>query len=165
MNIVKRIFDILSNIVLALIIVFIIMAVPIIAGFKPVVVLSGSMEPTYPVGSIIYHRSTSFEKLSVGDPITFKAEGNSTMITHRIVVKNDLSRTVVTKGDANKTEDINQVKEENIIGKATKFAIPYAGYLVTFTKRIPVIIILAGILIISFALNTLMGNSKKNEES
>ena len=73
MRLLKHIFSVLSWIVFAVIIAYVLIAAPMVAGYKPVVVLSGSMEPAYHVGSVIYYKSTPFEQIKEGDAITFKA--------------------------------------------------------------------------------------------
>lgn len=165
MKILNYAFKLLSYIVIAAIVVYVTIAAPIILGYRPVVVLSGSMEPTYPVGSIIYYHKCDFEKLSVGDAITFQAEGS--LVTHRITTVNGLSRTVVTKGDNNLSEDPVPVEENEIVGKATSFAIPYAGYFVTYGKKPIAIAVMAAILLINYALEELFRRQKgekRNEE-
>lgn len=139
-------------------------AAPIIMGFRPVVVLTGSMKPTFPVGSIVYYHKCNFEDLQVGDAITFKAEDS--LVTHRITTVNGLSRTVVTKGDNNDTEDPVPVEENEIVGKTTKFAIPYAGYFVTYGKEPIAIAGMAAVLLINYVLESLCSGQKgekKNE--
>ena len=71
MKILKNLFNILSWIVYIAIFCYILIVAPMVAGYKPVVVLSGSMEPTYHVGSVIYYKSTSFADIQEGDAVTF----------------------------------------------------------------------------------------------
>ena len=75
------------------------------------IVVSGSMDgepqpydiPTIPVNSVIIIKHMSQEQVSkdleVGDVIAFNVNGK--IITHRIIEKNDLTKTFTTKGDAN----------------------------------------------------------------
>ena len=154
MKVLNYLFKVLSWIVIAVIVIYIAVAAPILMGFRPVVVLSGSMKPTFPIGSIVYYHKCSFEELQAGDPITFRA-GNA-MVTHRITTVNGISRTVVTKGDKDK-----------IVGKATKFAIPYAGYFVTYGKKPIAIALMAAILLINYTLENFCAKQKgekKDEE-
>ena len=109
MKIVKGLVGIASGIVYACILCYLLIASPMIAGYKPVVVLSGSMEPTYHVGSVIYYKHTAFANIQVGDTITFRA-GTDGMVTHRVTSKSELSRTFTTKGDANPSEDPSPVE-------------------------------------------------------
>lgn len=76
-----------------------------LAGIQVYTVLSGSMEPTYHTGSVIYVKKVDYTALRVGDPITFMVDEH-TVATHRIVniIPDDEDPTVlrfVTKGDAN----------------------------------------------------------------
>ena len=54
MNVLKQLFNILSWPVYLCIAGYLLIAAPMLAGYRPVVVLSGSMEPAFPVGSVIY---------------------------------------------------------------------------------------------------------------
>lgn len=45
--------------------------IPSLFGYMPYVVLSGSMEPVYPVGSLIYVAPVDANSLEPGDAITF----------------------------------------------------------------------------------------------
>ena len=56
---------------------------PMPFGYGAAVVLSGSMEPAYHVGSIIYYHDVPFEELEEGNAITFKAGDNE-----KITMKN-----------------------------------------------------------------------------
>ena len=158
MKAVNRIFKVLSWIVIVVIVAYVAIAAPIVTGYRPVVVLSGSMTPTYPVGSVVYYHACDLEELEVGDAITFRA-GDS-LVTHRITTVNKDSGTVVTKGDNNETEDPNPVKENEIVGKATGFAIPYAGYFVMYGKKPVAIVIMAAILLINYVLEKLFSGQK-----
>ena len=56
-----------------------------IVGFTPYAVLSGSMEPAFHVGSLIYVKSVDPEDIKVGDAITFRLSGEDTAATHRVI--------------------------------------------------------------------------------
>ena len=142
-----------------MIVALILIAAPILAGFRPVIVLSGSMEPTYPVGCVTYYKACDFSEIAEGDVITFQA-GDS-MVTHRAVKVNGLSGTVVTKGDNNLSEDPNPVERSKIIGKTVKFKVPFAGYLVAYGRQPAAISVMVLILLISFILEKLTGKKKK----
>ena len=109
-------------------------------GIEPYTVLSGSMEPTYPVGSLIYVRDVDANDLQVGDPITYVIEGG-TVVTHRIVgiipdYGEDGSPGFKTKGDHNQVEDGTPVNGKNVLGKPI-FHIPVLGYLAYFVQNPP----------------------------
>ena len=111
-----------------------------IFGLEVYTVLSGSMEPKYPTGSLIYVKDISSQDLQVNDVITFNM-GSNTIATHRIVeIVTDESNSdeiaFRTKGDANNLVDANLVQDENVIGKPV-LCIPYLGYLANFIKTPP----------------------------
>lgn len=98
-----------------------------ITGFKPYNIETQSMEPTYPVNTLVYIKEISFDDLSEGDVITYVNQ-SGTAVTHRIMAIDTNDRSVRTKGDANEFEDIMDVNEENIVGKVY-FGIPLIGKL------------------------------------
>ena len=138
---VKFTLKIISNII---VIVAIILAMLLVGlkflGFQIYTVISGSMEPTYHVGSLIYVREVDTSTLKVKDLITFKL-GDNTIATHRIVeiVPNEQDNTKYsfrTKGDANEDVDANLVEPNKVLGKAY-FTVPYLGYLATYIQSYP----------------------------
>ncbi|MCI9105138.1 MAG: signal peptidase I [Lachnospiraceae bacterium] len=161
MKVIRVILNILSWPVYLCIAVGLLIAAPMVAGYRPVVVLSGSMEPTYHVGSIIYYKEASFEQIAQGDPITFHSEEGGTLITHRVVEKSEINREFVTKGDANKTVDPNPVSYGNVAGKTSKLTIPYAGYLITIGRKPIVMAILAMILVMGMLGDNWMPEKEK----
>ena len=134
MKIIKQIWNIPTGIVYVCIATYLAIAAPLALGFHPVIVLSGSMEPAYRVGSIIYYKQVSFEEIRVGDPITFHGEDANVRITHRVVEKYEAERTFKTEGDANGTPD----RDDSLCqrgGKGNPFCIPYAGYFVAAGRQ------------------------------
>lgn len=159
----KKIVTVLSWLVLGVILIYVLTALPMLGGYRPIVVLSGSMEPAYPVGSLTYYRACPFEQIKVGDAITFQAEDS--FVTHRVTEKQELSRTFTTKGDNNETEDVNPVLETDVVGKTVKLDIPYLGYFVTIGRN-PVLILLMGvILLLSYGLDVLEKKQRRSHET
>ncbi|HBK54047.1 MAG TPA: signal peptidase I, partial [Syntrophomonas wolfei] len=76
--------------------------IPDFMGYKPFIVLSGSMEPTILTGDIVLTKETGPDAIVEGDIITFRADQN-TAVTHRVteVVIENGTRSFLTKGDAN----------------------------------------------------------------
>lgn len=93
-----------------------------IRDMKPYVVLSGSMEPVIPVGSVVII-DQSKTAVSAGDIAAFSRNGQT--VTHRII--KETGEGFITKGDANQEEDTGVTVPENIIGTVV-FCIPYLGY-------------------------------------
>jgi len=116
-------------------------------------VLTGSMEPAFPTGSLIYVKDVDAADLRVNDVITFSISPN-VIATHRIVevVPDESNPSIVryrTKGDANRDVDASLVSAGNIIGKAM-FAIPGLGYLANYIQEPPgiyVAILVCGLMI------------------
>jgi signal peptidase len=94
-------------------------------------VLTGSMTPTIPVGSVVVVRPVDPGTLHVGDVITYQKEpGKPEYITHRITAIHTGTTpvTLTTKGDANRGEDITPVPVTAVRGKVL-FHVPYLGTL------------------------------------
>lgn len=109
-------------------------------GLIPYAVLSGSMEPVYPVGALIYVKSVDYKDLEVGDDITYMISEN-TVVTHRIIevlVDEEDPDTIryFTQGIANDVPDGTSVHYKNIIGKPL-FSIPYLGYVSHYIQHPP----------------------------
>ena len=163
MKLIKGLFIILSWAVYACIACYLLIAAPMLAGYHPVVVLSGSMEPTFHVGSVIYYKEAEFADINVGDAITFRA-GEDGMVTHRVTEKSELSQTFTTKGDANLSEDPNPVEYSDVLGKVWKINIPYAGYFVNYSKNITTIAVMAAIIIINIVLDMIFPDKEKKKK-
>ncbi|NLJ32079.1 MAG: signal peptidase I [Clostridiales bacterium] len=104
-----------------------ILMLPYLFGYQPLAVLSGSMQRSYPVGSIIFVKKVAPEEIKVGDAITFQLSGGMAA-THRVVSIDTAKKQFVTKGDENNTND-SPISFEALIGRASPAAIPYLGYL------------------------------------
>lgn len=138
---IKKIWDIATNIIVALAVVLAIALVGVrLVGLQVFTVLSGSMEPTYHVGSLIYVKDVDYKELQSGDVITFMLD-EDTVATHRIVDvvpdENDPETLRYrTKGDANAAEDGSLVHYKNVIGTPV-FTIPYLGYFADYIQNPP----------------------------
>ena len=159
MKVLKKIFSILANVCYIGISIYILVCLPLLFGYKPLVVLSGSMEPTYKVGAIIYYES--FDEIKKDDVIVFSNSDDS-FVTHRVVeLKGDK---YVTKGDANESVDAELVEVHNIKGKAIKFNIPYLGYYVQYVNtNLWLIISVIVVLVSEFLISNLNNDTKKDE--
>ena len=134
--------------------------IPRVAGYEGYVVVSGSMEPTIPTGSLIYSKPTDPAQLQTGDVIVFVDEARGTTpITHRVVTNDTSAGTIITKGDANEGEDINPVTYDNVIGKVAVH-VPRIGFTVAmFTTVIGKIV--AALLLLEGWLLTEIGRRMK----
>lgn len=163
----KKAYHIFTSILLViLILAAAVLFLPKFVGMTPLAVLSGSMEPTYHVGSLIYVKDADPEEVQVGEPITFKIS-DDTMVTHRVVAIDTDARTFQTKGDANDNVDGGAVAYENLVGKPV-FTIPYMGYLAVYanttTGMIITVTIILVILILTFLPDFLMKGGDEEEK-
>lgn len=87
-----------------------------VVGLTPYAVLSGSMEPTYHVGSLIYVKQVDPATIEVNDPITFVVNDDLLVATHRVVEIEQLETGTREVQDENGNpvldEDGNPVYEE-----------------------------------------------------
>lgn len=107
-------------------------------GWLPIkahIVLSGSMEPTIPTGSLVFSTTINPEKLEVADGLVFQVGGS--VVTHRIVeihTNSDNTREFVTRGDANNTNDATAINQNQVIGKVIGH-IPIIGKILLFIQQ------------------------------
>ena len=94
----------------------VLLIVPNLLGMKSFAVLSGSMEPKIPVGSIVFVDEVEPATIQTGDIITYNFSGN-TMVTHRVVGVDIENQSIITKGDANEVEDGAPVAFAQVVGK------------------------------------------------
>ena len=138
---IKKIWNWVSGILVALVVLLAVALAGVrIIGLHPFVVLSGSMEPEYHVGSLIYVKSVDYKTLQVGDDITYMVS-EDTVVTHRIIevlVDEEDPNTLryFTQGIANDVPDGTSVHYKNIIGKPV-FSIPYLGYVSNYIQNPP----------------------------
>ena len=122
-------------------------------GYRYYTVLTGSMEPTYKVGDMIFVKLTEGKDVNVGDVITFNpSQDSDAYLTHRVTEKleNYEGTTTTcfrTQGDANDSQDSFLIDESRVIG-VVKFGIPGLGYVVRFVQLrwyfiVPVAIMIA----------------------
>ena len=137
----KKIWNVISTVLVALVVLLALLLVGArVVGLHVFTVLSGSMEPIYHTGSLIYVKEVDPYTIEVGQPITFMLDEN-TVATHRVVgiVPDEEDPTVIrfcTKGDANEAEDGGLVHYKNVIGTPI-FSIPYLGYVADYIQHPP----------------------------
>ena len=105
--------------------------------FQPYVIVSGSMEPEIPTGSIVFVNNS----FAPGDIVTYTHAGQT--VTHRILKKT--GDEYILKGDANRTADLGIVKETDIQGKVI-LVIPFLGTILIYARNyfifaVPIILI------------------------
>lgn len=166
---IKRIWSWISGLLVAAVVVLAVALVGVrLVGLRPMYILSGSMEPTYPTGALIYVKEVDTAQLQAGDVITFLMDAD-TIATHRIagIVPDEEDPNVIrfrTKGDANEMEDSKLVHYANVVGVPV-FTVPKLGYLVSYIQEPPgsyVAISVVAILMMLMFLPDLFGDDKDN---
>ena len=118
-------------ILLGVIAAFFPLTVPRLMGYNIYEVVSGSMEPEIPVGSVIYVKAAEPETVEAGDIIAFVQNGS--VITHRVEENRYVEGEFVTKGDANSKEDMEPVKYGSLEGKVV-YHFPVLGRIMTLVS-------------------------------
>ena len=167
----KQIIRILGNIVFAVLLVIVLLIffliiqgklsgdIPSIFGYRLYVVLTGSMDPSIPAGSLAVVEKSDADQLALRDVITYRDFDSGKLITHRIVGINnkDGQLQFTTRGDANDTDDFNPVKATDIVGQV-RFSIPLIGSLMEFARSktgLLVFLIIPGVIIVIYELRKL----------
>lgn len=146
-RIIRRISNVATTITLVVaVLILVVLLVPRLFRYNIYAVLSGSMEPNYHVGSVVYIKSADPSTIVVGDTIAYYLN-EETIVTHRVVSVDTENEAFITKGDANQKEDAVPVSFSKVVGVG-KFTIPFLGYLSVGMQTKKGIYLCAAILII-----------------
>jgi signal peptidase len=112
--------------------ILVLVVVPRLTGSTPYTILTGSMVPTMPPGTVVVTRPEPFASIRVGDVVTYQiASGQPAVVTHRVIginVESDGSQTLTMKGDANPSPDLKHVISKQVRG-VVWYSVPYVGYI------------------------------------
>jgi signal peptidase I len=130
-------------------------------GWHVSTVMSGSMEPTIPVGGMVILGPVAADDIRVGEIIAFTR--GDVEICHRVIAI-DVGPPLrfTTKGDNNGAPDVTTVTQENVNGRLIA-SIPLAGYAAHFIKTplgLFMTIILPLLILIGSELKTLILDDK-----
>lgn len=140
--------------ILTLLAVFVIalpLSVPRMFGYDIFVVLTPSMSPEIPMGSIVYAAQTAPELVEPGEVIVYGSLNDT--ITHRVVENRMVEGKFITKGDANPDVD-EPVPYDKLVGKVT-FSLPVYGEFMNIYSSMLGKIYLIGFALIGVMLNLL----------
>ncbi len=126
-----------------------------IFGYSVFTVATGSMEPTISQNDIVIVKKTN--DIKVNDIVTYEKDGN--YITHRVISMSD--DTLVTKGDANNTNDIS-VPRSSLVGKVINIFEKGGVWQKIFTTPSVIIMMFVTLLLFDFAFS-FKGFKKKGE--
>ena len=166
---IKKIWDTVSTVIVILVVAFAVFLMGSrLVGLQVFNVISGSMEPTYSVGDLLYVKTVDPDSVKVGDPITFVLNEDLVVATHRVVGIDKENRQFTTKGDANETEDAAPVHFNNLIGVPV-FAVPLLGYVSAYIQSPPGMYVAIGLAVVLigvvFLPDLFTKNNKQEEEN
>ncbi len=129
--------------------------IPKMFGYDPKAVVSGSMVLAgvsdsdrqyykeeygieqlhgYDVGCLVYVHPIDFADIKNGDSITYKLDSDF-VVTHMVIGSDPKTRTLTTHGIANAIGlNENGIPYANVLGKASDFSIPFAGYVLDWAS-------------------------------
>ena len=135
--------NIIFKVFYILIIIYLIIFIPVLWGKRPLVVISGSMEPILKVGGILYYEKINLDDFKKDDILVYQL--NEHIVSHRIVNINEYG--FETKGDNNNSNDSYIVDKNNVIGRGNNWSIPYIGYYADFIYNHKYLLVIAAGLI------------------
>ena len=129
-------------------------------------VVSGSMEPEIPIGSLVCIKESRPEDAREGDVVAFYgARDAGVIVTHRVVENRVIMGELITKGDANKTNDMNPVKYDHFIGKV-ELSVPGIGMVAQVFTSFEGKVAAVGMIGVSLVLHAvaMMAEGKESED-
>lgn len=120
-----------------------------VAGYRPIVITSGSMEPGIARGDVLIISNS--RAIKVGDVVTYRPlTGRIDLITHRVVgiEKTNQGLLYYTKGDSNRTADAYPIPETNVAGVSVQ-RIPKIGLLALLARNTTFLLLAASVLVVS----------------
>ena len=150
---------------LAMVVALVIWSVlPLLAGWTPRVILSGSMEPRIHVGDIVVTRTVPGASVTKGQVITVKDPDHPAKTrTHR-VLRRAADGTIVTRGDANPQADSSHISNENVLGLGV-VRVPYVGRPAYWLAEQNWLALGATTLFLGWCLVTVLPGSRKAEDT
>ncbi len=113
-----------TGLLIVVLLLLIPLTMPKIFGYEMYNVVSGSMDPAIPKGSLILVEPVTGEQIQEDDVIAFYKNGS--IVTHRVTYNNRVDDFFRTKGDANENEDFEVIEYKSLVGRV-KFHIPRLG--------------------------------------
>lgn len=81
-----KVWNVITTLLVAIVVLVAILLVGVrVAGVQPLYVMSGSMEPAFHVGSLIFVQKIDPAEIEVGDPITYTINEAGDYSTHRVI--------------------------------------------------------------------------------
>lgn len=132
---------------------------PTVFGYGACFVVSGSMEPTLSIDDVIIVKES--DNLKIGDIVLYKS--NNSLVVHRVKGFLEGGQKVVTRGDANNTDD-TPFDRSQIVGKVVG-TIPWLGQIIIFLKSSYGIIAFVSLIVLIYATTYLIRNKNCKQDS
>lgn len=157
----------LNKLATALVLVMLFAALPLTVpkwfGYNIYNVLTSSMEPDLPMGSVVYVKECDPASLQQGEIITFRLSRATGLVeTHRVIKNDTKMQKITTKGDANAQPDITPVQYNRVVGKVV-FKIPFLGIVSEKIQSPAGIGFCLGVFTLAILMWTLADKMKKRE--
>ncbi|GHT80755.1 hypothetical protein FACS1894125_0190 [Actinomycetota bacterium] len=135
-------------------------------GWKSYVVLSGSMSPDIPVDSLIFTQKTEPANVHVGDVITFTADKDNRVVTHKVVnvlpnYQGSGAPAFRTKGIANPNPDKDPVPAANVRGVVKLHVDDVGFYLNYLAGNVLIVFVIYALLVAALTLFTKASKDKR----
>lgn len=147
----KHFIALLSSLAIVLVIALAVASfVPRAFGYTPYAVLSGSMEPELPVGSMVFVHHVEPTDIAVGDNTTFY-RSDGAVVTHQVYEIDPVAQTIGTQGIANKNadgiimHDAEYTPFSRVIG-IVSFCVPYLGFVNAYCTTMPGLLVVVAVL-------------------
>ena len=131
------------------------LTIPRMLGYEVLEIVSGSMEPAIPTGSIVFVADAAPETIEPGDIIAFDNR-TELPVVHRVTANSIVEGQFITKGDANAEVDIQPVGYRQLIGKVV-FHLSVLGRIADWAVTLMGKIYAAGFLLAALLLQFLAG--------
>jgi signal peptidase len=140
--------------------------VPIVFGWRPYTVLTGSMRPVIQPGDVVMDQPISVMKMHVGDVVTFSdPTRHGDLVTHRIrsLVHDAQQTRVQTRGDANNTSENWTIDNDQRVGRVV-YTLPKVGHFAVWVRSPVGLIVLIVIPVLLFGFSILRSIWKEDDE-
>lgn len=139
---------------------------------KALVVVSGSMEPIIPKGSLILIKKSDPASIEVGDIITFKVDldddNELDLVTHIVAEINSDGYSVAYKTKPNVVDEIDRwlIPSSDVLGEV-EWSIPYLGYFALYLHKnaAPILLVLNVFVLTRLVINYLRMRDKNKDSS
>lgn len=166
----KRFIALLSSLAIVLVIALAVASfVPRAFGYTPYAVLSGSMEPELPVGSMVFVRHVEPTDIAVGDNVTFY-RSDGAVVTHQVYEIDPVAQTIGTQGIANKNadgiimHDAEYTPFSRVIG-IVSFCVPCLGFVNAYCTTMPGLLVVVAVLALLIAASIVLDRVVPDESA